>query len=287
VTTSPYISKVESCRAGRAFTLIEIMVVVTLMTVMILGLVAMFNQTQKAFKAGMTQVDVLEAGRMATDLIAREMQEMTPSSQFATMNFWMENPPFNSVPLTLPVSPGLRTNVLNEFYFLTRNNQKWIGIGYRIYPANTGIGTLYRYTQSTNLSVNPEILFRNFRNTSYSNLSQVLDGIIQFRIRAYETNGAWLTELNRLQQSPSFQNNTFILHSDFAWGENAYYALSNKVVPAYVEMELGILEPGTLNRYKSIPIPTTQTEFLKKQANHVHLFRQRIAIRNLDPSAYQ
>src|SRR6185436_10353272 len=62
----------------RAFSLIEIMVVVVLLSVIILGLMAMFNQTQRAFKLGMNQTDVLEAGRVGTDLIVREMEQLTP-----------------------------------------------------------------------------------------------------------------------------------------------------------------------------------------------------------------
>jgi hypothetical protein len=54
-----------------------------------------------------------------------------------------------------------------------------------------------------------------------------------------------------------------------------------------VEFELGVLEPQTLARYRSIPDVTTQSNFLASHAGNVHLFRQRIAIPNLDPSAYQ
>jgi hypothetical protein len=64
---------------SRAFSLIEIMVTVGLLTVIILGLLLMFNQTQRAFRAGMTQTDVLEAGRATMDMLARELEQMTPS----------------------------------------------------------------------------------------------------------------------------------------------------------------------------------------------------------------
>ncbi len=46
-----------------AFSLIEIMVAVGLMTIIVLGLLAMFDQTTRAFKVGMGQTDVLESGR--------------------------------------------------------------------------------------------------------------------------------------------------------------------------------------------------------------------------------
>ena len=57
------------CNAGgsafacSAFTLIEVLVVVVLMSLIILALMAVFNSTQTAFRASLTQTDVLEGGR--------------------------------------------------------------------------------------------------------------------------------------------------------------------------------------------------------------------------------
>jgi hypothetical protein len=53
-----------------------------------------------------------------------------------------------------------------------------------------------------------------------------------------------------------------------------------------VDVELGVLEPAVLKRYNSIPDPTTRSNFLANHAGNVQLFRQRVAIRNVDPSAY-
>jgi hypothetical protein len=64
------------------------------------------------------------------------------------------------------------------------------------------------------------------------------------------------------------------------------YAFSNNIVPAIVELQLGILEPAILTKYNSIPDPVARSNFLANHAGNVQLFRQRIAIRNVDPSAY-
>src|SRR5262245_6044945 len=69
-----------------AFSLIEIMVVMGLLTVIILGLMMMFNQTKKAFTAGMTQVDVLENGRTVTEMIARELSQIVPNGMHGRSN---------------------------------------------------------------------------------------------------------------------------------------------------------------------------------------------------------
>ncbi|HKI69507.1 MAG TPA: hypothetical protein VKA67_07960, partial [Verrucomicrobiae bacterium] len=70
-----------------AFSLIEVLVAVALLAVIVLGLLAMFNQTQKAFQVGMAQVDVLESGRVATEMIARQLGQMTPSYAINAANF--------------------------------------------------------------------------------------------------------------------------------------------------------------------------------------------------------
>ena len=67
-------------RAGsRAFTLLEILVSVALLSFIVLGLFAMFNQTQRAFRMSMTQSDILEAGRAVMEMMPRELEQATMS----------------------------------------------------------------------------------------------------------------------------------------------------------------------------------------------------------------
>src|SRR2546427_12839187 len=56
-----------------AFSLIEIMVTVALLSFIVLGLLAMFTQTQRAFTSGMTQTDVMQSGRAVVETIARDL----------------------------------------------------------------------------------------------------------------------------------------------------------------------------------------------------------------------
>jgi len=70
-------------------------------------------------------------------------------------------------------------------------------------------------------------------------------------------------------------------------------------VPAYLELEVGFLEPHILDRYKAIAsgfVPGTpppqaiinaQRNYLSNHVAQVHLFRQRIPVRNVDFAAYQ
>src|ERR1051325_2127221 len=118
-----------------AFSLIEILVVVALLSIIILGLLAMFSQTQKAFRAGLTQTDVLASGRLASDMVGRELEQITPAYQSGT-NFYAQIPFDSSAPYTnpfvqpLPGTPNARTNFLHDLFFVSKRNQDWVGIGY-------------------------------------------------------------------------------------------------------------------------------------------------------------
>jgi hypothetical protein len=56
-----------------------------------------------------------------------------------------------------------------------------------------------------------------------------------------------------------------------------------------VELQLGILEQPSFERYNSIGAAPARLAYLQREeiSGRVHLFRQRIPIRNVDPSAYQ
>jgi len=297
-------------RAG--FSLIEILVTLGLLSFIILGLLAMFIQTQKAFRGSMKQTDVLGAGRAIMDMFGRELAQMTPSQMARTTNFLVEveqktfgQPPlFQGLPGTGPVGgPQVqRTNVVQQFFFLTLVNQDWVGTGYKVVVGdyNNGLGTLYRYTASArNAGVSQ--LSSNFFNVPPTNMSRIADGIVHLRVRAYATNGfpivggffnaSWF-RTNVLTKGIFPVKNTAGFWDPILSDQVDCYFVSN-AVPAYVELELGILEPQVADRAKSIPGPpwpapaTAARDYLSNHVAQVHLFRQRVPVRNVDFNAYQ
>jgi hypothetical protein len=58
-------------------------------------------------------------------------------------------------------------------------------------------------------------------------------------------------------------------------------------LPASVEVEMATLEDRTLQRAESFGSYQGETNYLAGQAGKVHVFRQRVSIPNVDPSAYQ
>src|SRR2546421_7572074 len=85
-----------------AFSLVEILVTISLLAFIILGLMAMFIQTQKAFRGSMKQTDVLGSGRAVMDMITRELSQMTPSQMGRTYNFFAEIPAYQAPPNSPP-----------------------------------------------------------------------------------------------------------------------------------------------------------------------------------------
>jgi hypothetical protein len=287
-------------RVTAAFTLVEIMVVMILLSVIVLGLMAMFGQTQRAFQAGMAQTDQLEGGRMFTDLLVRDLQQITPTHETNGMNFYAQIPAYTPLLQLLPASPLSRTNLIENLFFTSRYNQTWSGIGYyvRTNPSFFGninpVGTLYRFETNVPISSmggdNSLLPYLTYLNaTNPLNISKILDGVVEFRVRCYDLNGMLLTNGN-----PSIVSNSYwsITNAQgfgalqYPQDEVLFYGFSNNIVPAYVEVQVGVLEPAILKRLRSIPDPIAQSNYLANHAGNVQLFRERIAVRNVDPSAY-
>lgn len=273
-------------RVNEGFSLVEILVVTALLSVIVLGLVAMFGQTQRAFRAGLTQTDVLDSGRLVMDMLGQELVQLAPSRQFGTANFYAEIPPPLVYQPLLQVLPGggQRTNVLMDLLFLTLENRRWNAIGYRVADPAGGGGTLYRYA-ATNLGpedLRPQLV--RFITAPLTNLNRVADGVIHFRVRAYDTNGWWITadlpgNVNRQKSD--------IRISGLVPGEVGLYVFKSNAVPAAVEIELGVVERRIWERAMSIPTATARRAFLEQQAGGTHLFRQWVQIPMVDVTAYQ
>jgi hypothetical protein len=270
------------------------MVVVVLLSLIVIALMGVFNTTQAAFRASITQTDVLEGGRAAVDLITQDLKEMSPSLGFSNgaVNFFATNNPNYSPllqPLTASPNNESRTNVLENFFILSRENQTWTGTGYVVDTLSAnGINPLYRFSMSTNVSAlnSPALLYTNFISIPLTNTffwSRLVDGVVTLRVRAYDPNGMWMS-------------NGFVNVADYrlknvrfappVFGEVGFFMFSN-TLPASVEIEMATLEDRTLQRAESFQNFQQQTNYLAQQAGKVHVFRQRVAIPNVDTAAYQ
>jgi type II secretory pathway pseudopilin PulG len=302
----------------RAFTLVEILVVVVLMALIVLALMAVFSSTQAAFRASLTQTDVLEGGRAAMGMFKSDLESLTPSFGqsnvvlnggytfgYTPVNLFVTNNSYQYQSGPAPLMQSLagvsspttqRTNVLQKFFILTRQNTAWTGVGYVVDTASTNyFNPLYRFTMPpANVSARnmPGMLFSNFlANTvlpvspANTNMSHLVDGVMYLTVHAYDLNGYWMTNTTEIYGG-RFVTNQNVYFIPPAWGEVGFYMFSN-TLPASVEIQLGLLEDRTLQRAESIPDSITRSNYLAQHAGQVHLFRQRFPIRNVDPAAYQ
>ncbi len=279
-----------------AFSLIEILVVIGLLSIIILGLVAMFSQTQRAFRLGLSQVDVLESGRAVTDIMNRELSQLTPSLVSTGVNFYASLESVAPLVQELPGNPAPgRTNLIEELFFLTKENQTWTGIGYYVFPTNGGVGTLYRYLSNSPFGQNPALLYNSFHRTVadainrnvFTNFNRILDGVVHLKVRAFNPDGQWITTNNL--------RNVFVReprNALYAAGESELYRFTNNIVPGSVELELGVLEDRAIARVKAIRGGTvaedtqSRSNYLAHESGKVHLFRLRVPVRNVDRTAY-
>src|SRR5439155_15805599 len=198
-----------------------------------------------------------------------------------------------------PGTQDQRTNVVDRVFFLTQNNQNWTGIGYLVWPdyTNAGVGTLYRFSTNHN-NYTATNLSGEFLRAPLSSMNRVSDGVVHFRLRAFGTNGYPITwaSFSSNAYTAVFRPDAYV-NPQVPFVRNTlantplvgvpdmvdYYFLSN-ALPAYVELELGILEPRILERFKAIGTNNVigQRNYLSNHVAQVHLFRQRVPIRTVD-----
>jgi prepilin-type N-terminal cleavage/methylation domain-containing protein len=250
-----------------AFSLIEIMVAVAILGVIIVGLLAMFYQTQRAFRTGLTQVDVLEGGRAAMELISRDLQDAAASSEVLTTNFQINMPAGYSGMLTLPLLGSDTADVLIEdVSFLRRHNDDWTGESLRVANADLGVGTLYRLLVVTNRYYIGQLSEYTRSAPLNTNFMRVADGIVHFRVRPFDSKGLMITNL-----APGFVGDP---------SKVAYLFYSNNL-PPYVDIELAILEPKAVEQFRARTNNMVKArEYLLKQAGRIHFFKERVALRN-------
>jgi prepilin-type N-terminal cleavage/methylation domain-containing protein len=284
----------STLRNRNGFTLIEVMVVVTLLSLIVLALMAVFNSTQAAFRASVTQSDVLESGRAVMDLMASDLKLMSPSmdTNNGAVNFYA-NTNVNEQPLVQPLvaSSQQRMNVLEQFFILSRQNQTWTGVGY-VVVTNSPQGdlySLYRFSATTNaqLAGDPAaMLFNLFTNCALTSMSHLMDGVVSLTVRAYDVNGG-LMNGNVVFSGGQATTNRNVYYLPPSSGQTGFYMFSN-TLPASVEIEMGALEDKTLQHAESLSeVPAAQASYLAQQAGKVHVFRQSVSIPNVDPTAYQ
>jgi hypothetical protein len=248
------------------------------------------------------------------DIVVSDLKLMSPSDEYATNNrtqfpyginfcvvpnYNYANSPLSELPLiqSLPGSSLSRTNILENVFWLSRQNlnghASWIGTGYTVIATNSSpLFPLYRFVTNAPVSTDPNSLFIEFISAIQANAftntgwSHLIDGVVDFHVQPFDVNGYGIT--NNFQ----YNSGQYTVYTNTAFyppqsGVPVFYFLSNSI-PASVEIQMGSLEDAVLRRAESFGAPSfSQSNYLSQQVGRVHVFRQRVLIPNVDPSAYQ
>ena len=145
-------------RASRAFSLLEMMIAVGMLTIVIFALYAMFDQTQKALRQSLNQVDLSEGGRAALELAVRKLERASSPQVQDALNLSIK-PAQDSVGYTLvfdgtnAVASRSQQLRFDELFFLYPvPGDRWHVAGFLIAPdlappstnfPTVGLGTLF------------------------------------------------------------------------------------------------------------------------------------------------
>jgi prepilin-type N-terminal cleavage/methylation domain-containing protein len=206
-----------------------------------------------------------------------------------------------------------RTNFLHNIFFYNRRTNAWQSIGYRVIHVTNGVGILQRF-QTNLFGANPltnrlsEMFVRE--PLTSTNYHHVADGVIHLSFIPYDRQGYRLGfdtpnclgdysiyrrtfDGNKLSVCPPGMSNmvpadaNVLLAEGFrnpgfeTWRYATAFSFRSNALPAYIDLELGILEPEALAQYYTMLKDQNAgaTNFLARQISKVHLFRQRIPIR--------
>jgi type II secretory pathway pseudopilin PulG len=303
-------------RGLRAFTVVELMLAVSIMGVIVFALFSVFNQTQRALRATETSGDVSEKARAIVEMISRELEQAQPTFrsyrgiQEINLMGGYEYPPRMIGSDRTDITP--RTNFLQNIFFYNSYTNAWRGIGYRVVNVTNGVGQLVRF--ETNLfghrpltnQLSNAFVSEPITNASYH---QVADGVIHLAFIPYDSQGYRLgydttnrqpgiysiyrgnaslknmgnkfSDINILTNANVLLTQGYPTAPAWVYPYVTTFAFKSNAVPAYIDLEFGLLEPETLRQYYTMlqDQNANAANFLARQINKVHLFRQRIPIR--------
>lgn len=251
----------------------EILVAVGLLAIIMGALLLVFTQTQRTFRRSVNQVDVLESGRSAILTLSRELQELHSTGPSNALDF-VAVLPDDRPPLTVQLPGGeSRLNFLQRLAFVSRFNDEWFVTGYQVLDGGLGVGPLYRWRVRTR----PELASSNvwFAVARWvpnpATDSRLIDGVVHLQVTAYGT-GTGINGAVVPWQRLSWLNGQGNVFPDL---------LATNALPSQVGLELGVLEPQTLEAFRArTNIASFNPQaYLADRAGRMHLFRQQIPIR--------
>jgi type II secretory pathway pseudopilin PulG len=304
-------------RDCRGLTILEMLVSTAMLSLIVLGLTAMLIQTQKAFKSGIKQTTITDAGRTIIDMIAADLSQMSDphfTNVYFPTNIYPNfpvggypNPPtlywqfsytndlvqsnINNNGVLVP----FRINQLEDIFAVVQTNNTWLGIGYCVSNWFTnsngatipGIGTLYRYvTNTTAPLINKNFLYTNFQTSlgnNFTNFHRIADGVVHLKIYAFDATGNEMFYESNYDQYglTTVGNNSYLQYPVIVPNPTNNSMYLTNYLPHSIDIELGILEPEAFEHARALytsGATVAAEQYLSTCAGQVEIFRQHIII---------
>jgi hypothetical protein len=277
-------SAIRNCKA---LTIIEMLVSTTLLVFIVLGLTAMFVETQRAFKAGIRQSTMTDAGHTIIDMVAADLSQLADAQNPAITNlFWGAFTNQDTFQYQDYSKVAFRTNQLQEIFALIHTNTQWLGIGYVVsnpVPGDSSTLTLYRYVVSTNAPLLDNSLFFPFLTNAFQSLQlgahfdRVADGVIHLDIHVFDQYGNEYGAVEYPVANGFYQfGYPAAAHTNTIPGSPAN-VVPRAGLPNSIQLEVGVLEPEALEQLRALPV-SAQPAFLGNAGGKIQIFRQNIPI---------
>lgn len=266
-----------------ALTVLEMLVSVTLLVVIVVGLTAMFVQTQRAFKAGVRQTTVTDAGHGVLDMVAEDLSQVSDAQNTNIANlYWGWFATNTSVQYQDNPANVYRTNQLQYIFALVHTNTQWMCVGYAVSNYAGGAGTLYRFLTNTEDPLTINAFFDRFNiflgglNTFTPQFHRVADGVVHLKIRAFDQFGNESPFEQGLDYAPV---STHFFYPVPGYNNNLLLVAPPAGLPATIQLEVGILEPEAFDQLRALPPNSpARVRMLGSAGGKIQIYRQNIPI---------
>lgn len=265
------------------FTLLELLVAVALLTVIVVSIYHVFNYIQQALRANINQVDALESSRAALETLRTDFGMLTSCPQPEGTNLHIYHSS-EVAPTTIALSSGAKyTNWFYSVYFLRAIRDRYEAVSYRVSPIKAGVGVLMRYSTNVTRIADFVYLSRLLETLPSHSFVPLLDGVVHFRLAAYDTEEVPLLysipEVRQASENIGGLTIQPFVYANSVFPSETELSTRDNVLPGSIEIELGVLERSALEYYIHLPTGSYgESRFLPEHAGQIYLFRQRVRI---------
>jgi len=271
-------------RGSRGFSLLEMLIGIGILSVVVLALYSLFDQTQKALRANVNQVDVSEGGRAVMELLVRDVSRATASRINTNFIYARRSDDIQEVIqpgtnlVVMRTTAGLsgptwrdafgdnwrRDTTLHElFYLVEQQPGRWVGAGLFVAgedPMSTvdGVGSLWRYedtspqpVQGARAGEQVAILNNRFLNNSAyrtNHVSRLIDGVVFFRVTPFGPDGQPLDDKLLREFQAGYVSRSSIPATDVVIGPSTGIPAASNL-PAIPAFQVN----GTFFRNRALP----------------------------------